>query len=158
MREIDIGGFPVRGRRPRPAALRILEGNPGHRAIPTPPWPQSRAPRCPSWLDPEAKREWIRVVPDLERLQLLTGIDRASLVVYCQAVAEFEQASAVLRKNGRTFETPNGFLQARPEVAMLHRSALLIRMFAEQFGLTPSARVRLGKTDEELVNVDGILS
>jgi P27 family predicted phage terminase small subunit len=90
------------------------------------------------------------VAPDLERLHLLSGIDRASLVVYCQAVAEFEQSSAVLRKNGRTFETPNGFLQARPEVAMMHRSALIIRMFAEQFGLTPSARTRLGvKVDED---------
>lgn len=90
------------------------------------------------------------MAPDLERLGLLSGIDRAALVVYCQAVAEFEQTSAVLREKGRTFETPNGFLQARPEVAMVHRSALLIRMFAEQFGLTPSARSRLGKSDPAL--------
>lgn len=139
----------MRGRPPRPAALRLVEGNPGHRTIPRPPQPRSRAPRCPSWLDPEAKREWIRVAPDLGHMHLLTGVDRASLVVYCQAVAEFEQAIAVLRKKGRTFKTPNGFIQARPEVAMMHRSAVLIRMFAEQFGLTPSARTRLGKTDDE---------
>lgn len=91
-------------------------------------------------------------------MHLLTGIDRSSLVVYCAAVAEFEQASRSLRQNGRTFTTPNGFMQARPEVAMAHRSALLIRMFAEQFGLTPSARVRLGRdvkgvTDDD----DGLL-
>jgi P27 family predicted phage terminase small subunit len=93
-------------------------------------------------------------------MHLLSGLDRASLAVYCSAVAEFEQASAVLRKNGRTFETPNGFLQARPEVAMMHRSAAIIRMFAEQFGLTPSARTRLGKdvVDEDDDDRVGILS
>jgi P27 family predicted phage terminase small subunit len=138
-----------------------MEGNPGRRPIPTPPRPQSRAPKCPTWLDVEAKAEWHRVAPDLERMHLLSGIDRASLAVYCSAVAEFEQASAVLRKNGRTFETPNGFLQARPEVAMMHRAAMLIRMFAEQFGLTPSARTRLGKVideDEDDSWVEGILT
>jgi P27 family predicted phage terminase small subunit len=91
-------------------------------------------------------------------MRLLTGIDRASLAVYCSAVAEFEQASAVLREKGRTFTTPNGFIQARPEVAMTHQAAQLIRMFAEQFGLTPSARVRLGKADDELDADDGVLS
>lgn len=105
--------------------------------------------------------EWRRVAPDLERLHLLSGIDRAALAVYCQAVAEFKQASVILRTTGRTFETPNGYIQARPEVAMSHRAALLIRMFAEQFGLTPSARSRLGKNDPDGEDddwVNGILS
>jgi P27 family predicted phage terminase small subunit len=92
-------------------------------------------------------------------MRLLTGIDRSALMVYCQAVAEFEQATLVLRREGRTFETPNGFIQARPEVAMVHRASVIIRMFAEQFGLTPSARTRLGKDelDDEFLD-DGILS
>ncbi len=91
-------------------------------------------------------------------MQLLTAIDRASLAVYCSAVAEFEQASVVLREKGRTFETPNGFLQSRPEVAMQHRAAVLIRMYAEQFGLTPSARTRLGKDEVFDDDLEGILS
>jgi phage terminase small subunit len=43
---------------------------------------------------------------------------------------------------------------------MMHRSAAIIRMFAEQFGLTPSARTRLGKdvVDEDDDDRVGILS
>ncbi len=76
-------------------------------------------------------------------MRLLSGLDRAALSAYCEAYAEFAAVSAVLRAKGRTFETPNGFLQARPEVAMQHRAGVLIRMFAEQLGLSPSARTRL---------------
>lgn len=91
-------------------------------------------------------------------MRLLTGIDRAALAVYCSAVAEFEQSIAVLREKGRTFETPNGFLQSRPEVAIVHVAANLIRQYAEQFGLTPSGRTRLGRKDELPDVDDGVLS
>lgn len=37
------------GRKPKPPALKILEGNPGHRSIPDAPKPPPRAPKQPSW-------------------------------------------------------------------------------------------------------------
>jgi P27 family predicted phage terminase small subunit len=84
------------------------------------------------------------VAGDLERMKLLTGIDRSALLVYCELVAEFESAIAILQQKGRTVRTPNGVLMSRPEVSQAHRSAELIRSFASEFGLTPSARTRLG--------------
>ena len=40
-------------------------------------------PADEEWFDAEARAEWQRVVPGLERLDLLKPEDRAMLVVFC---------------------------------------------------------------------------
>lgn len=46
-----------RGRKPKPTAVKVLEGNPGKRSLNTAePKPEKKAPRCPSWLEDEAKK------------------------------------------------------------------------------------------------------
>jgi P27 family predicted phage terminase small subunit len=131
------------GRKPKPTQLRIIEGNPGHRPLQkNEPKPTPVAPTRPDWLDPEAKREWGRIVPELERLGLLTLVDRGALAAYCQAWGRAVQAEKVLA-GGLTFTTPNGYVQQRPEVAIAQKSWQLVRAFAAEFGLTPSARSRL---------------
>ena len=55
------------GRRPKPSAIKRLEGNPGKRPINMrEPKPDKKAPPCPKWLDPEAKKEWRRLSKKLE--------------------------------------------------------------------------------------------
>ena len=45
----------TRGRKPKPTALKVLEGNPGKRPLnENEPKPERKAPECPSWLEPEA--------------------------------------------------------------------------------------------------------
>ena len=45
-----------RGRKPKPTAVKVLEGNPGKRSLNTnEPKPVKKAPRCPAWLEDEAK-------------------------------------------------------------------------------------------------------
>lgn len=51
-----------RGRKPKPTALKVLEGNPGKRQLNVvEPKPRNKAPKCPAWLDAEAKKEWRRL-------------------------------------------------------------------------------------------------
>lgn len=46
------------GRKPKPTALKALEGYPEKRDLnQKEPKPEKKAPRCPSWLEPEAKKE-----------------------------------------------------------------------------------------------------
>ena len=46
------------GRKPKPTALKKLEGNPGKRKLNTKePVPGKGMPDCPKWLLPEAKKE-----------------------------------------------------------------------------------------------------
>ena len=78
----------MRGRKPKPTALKLVQGVPGKRPLPKrEPSPEIGAPACPEWLLPEAKKVWRRLVRELEALGLLTGIDREALAGYCQAWA-----------------------------------------------------------------------
>ena len=48
----------IRGRKPKPTALKVLEGNPGHRPLnKKEPMPKGKLPRCPEWLEDDAKKE-----------------------------------------------------------------------------------------------------
>ena len=47
----------ARGRKPKPTALKVLEGNPGKRPLNDhEPIPPKGELKCPSWLLPEPKR------------------------------------------------------------------------------------------------------
>ncbi len=47
----------VRGRKPKPTAIKELEGNPGkHPLNDAEPKPVRKAPPCPKWLEPKRKR------------------------------------------------------------------------------------------------------
>ena len=82
-----------RGRKPKPTAIKVLEGNPGKRSLNTAePKPEKKAPRCPSWLEEEAKKEWKRMSKQLEQLGILTEIDMAAFAGYCQAYARWKEA------------------------------------------------------------------
>lgn len=140
-----------RGPAPKPTALRVIEGNRGKRPVnKAEPKPSPIRPTRPEWMLPEAKREWNRVVPELERMGLLTVVDRAALAAYCQAYARGVDAERLLRKKGMSFTTPNGYEQQRPEVAIAMKEWQVVRAFASEFGFTPAARTRIsvGKVDE----------
>ena len=51
------------------------------------PKPERKAPRCPGWLEAEAKKEWKRMAKQMELLGILTEIDMAAFAGYCQAYA-----------------------------------------------------------------------
>ena len=82
----------ARGRKPKPTALKELEGNPGKRSLnPSEPKPPQKAPSCPAWLEKEAKREWRRLSKGMEQLGILTELDRAAFAGYCQAYARWKE-------------------------------------------------------------------
>ena len=72
-----------RGRKPKPTALKKLEGNPGKRPLnELEPLPQVTMLRCPNWLEPEAKKEWRRLAPVLIGAGILTGADAVPFAGY----------------------------------------------------------------------------
>jgi hypothetical protein len=87
-----------RGPPPEPTALRLLKGNPGKRAInhaePQPAKASKGSRRVPSSLPPAGKTLWKSLVPELERLNLLTKIDDATLHGACLNYARALQAGA----------------------------------------------------------------
>lgn len=133
-----------RGPAPKPTPLKVLAGNPGHQKLNrSEPKPRPVAPRCPAWLDKEAKKEWRRVAPELERLGLLTVVDMAALAGYCQSFSTWKTAAEAIAEKGLTYEAANGNIRQRPEVVIANKALAEVRQFCQQFGLTPSARSRM---------------
>lgn len=143
-----------RGRKPKPTAIKKLEGNPGKRPLnEREPKPSKKAPRCPEWLDPEAKKEWRRMSKVLEDLGILSEIDRSAFAGYCQAYARWKEAEEFITKHGTIVKTPSGYWQQVPQVSIAQTYLKLMYRFCEQFGLTPSSRSRI-ITDKPLDSED----
>ena len=64
------------GRKPKPTAMKNLEGNPGKRKLnKDEPVPAKGMPGCPEWLMPEAKEEWYRLAELMNQMGVLTEVD-----------------------------------------------------------------------------------
>lgn len=134
-----------RGPAPKPTALKLISGTyRADRAARKEAKPKSVAPSCPGWLSQEAKREWRRVVGDLEALGLVTQIDRAALAAYCDAYQMWYDARRSLDAAGTLVqETESGYLTQRPEIGIINTALKAMRQFMAEFGMTPAARTRV---------------
>lgn len=144
-----------RGRKPKPTALKALEGNLGGRPLnANEPKPVKKAPRCPAWIEEEAKKEWKRMGRVLEQMGLLTEMDMTAFAGYCQAYARWKEAEEFITQHGTMIRTPNGYLQQVPQVSIAQTSLKIMLKFCEQFGLTPSARSRIvaGENSSDLTD------
>ena len=136
------------GRKPKPTAIKRLEGNPGKRSLnEREPVPQKKAPKCPLWLEVEAKKEWRRTARQLEELGILTEVDMAAFAGYCQAYARWKEAEEFISRHGTIVKTPSGYWQQVPQVSIAQTYLKIMNKFAEQFGLTPSSRSRIIASD-----------
>ena len=139
-----VSAVAQRGRKPKPTAVKVLEGNPGKRGLNAgEPKPEKKAPRCPAWLEAEAKKEWKRMAKQMERLGILTEIDMAAFAGYCQAYARWKEAEEYISEHGAIMETPSGYCQQVPQVSIAQTYLKIMNRFCEQFGLTPSSRSRI---------------
>jgi P27 family predicted phage terminase small subunit len=140
--------------------MKEAAGNPGKRPLnAAEPQPAAGVPKMPGWLSKRAKKEWKRIVPELERLGLMTVVDLAALAAYCQAVAEMEIATDTLDREGRVCSWPifdkDGVrvgekLRSHPAVQQQRDAARLVKQFIGEFGLTPASRTRVqGATNGE---------
>ena len=132
----------MKGRKPKPPALRLVTGNPGRRPIKATPRPQGQAAR-PAGLSPGATAEWRRLAPRLTALGLLTPADRAFFAAYCEAVATWAEANEKLRAIGALVLDSNSRPIKNPWLRVRAEAAAELRQFGAEFGLSPVSRVRL---------------
>ena len=132
------------GRKPKPTAVKKLEGNPGKRKLNTKePMPGKGIPDCPDWLLPDAKEEWNRLCDKLNQMGVLTEVDRSAFAAYCQSYARWKEAHAHINMEGATYESDKGMQRPNPWVAICNTEQRLMLQAASEFGLTPSARSRI---------------
>lgn len=138
----------MKGRKRKPAALKIMDGNPGKRAIKPEPQPKAGTPLCPEWFGDDARAEWCRVVPELERLKLLTVVDGAALEGHCLNYARAIECERILKEKGPTFDSMHG-PKKRPEATVAKECWSMVRAFLAELGLSPAARARLPAADDK---------
>ncbi|MEM5297646.1 phage terminase small subunit P27 family [Burkholderia sp. JPY481] len=138
--------------RPKPTALRVIEGNRGGRPLPKhEPKPRRGLPPAPPHLDTRARAEWNRLVPELHSIGMLTVIDGGVLAAYCMAYSRWIEAEdAIARMKERDqltgalmIKTTNGNAIQNPLVGTAHKAMLLMCRFAVEYGLTPAARANV---------------
>lgn len=139
----------MRGRRPVPAEIHAVRGNPGKRGRPKGSTKlPAGMPECPEHLSESAKREWFRIAPDLHAAGVLTRLDRAALAGYCAAFARWHEAEDQLAASGGlVVKAPSGYPMQNPYLAISNRALEDIRKFAAEFGMTPASRTRVRPDD-----------
>jgi len=144
----------TRGRKPTPTHLKLVRGNPGKRALPKkgdeiPVVIEEVSP--PPFLSDDAKVEWGRMMQALVALKLVSSLDRAAFAAYCQAYgrwAQAERALATMRERdpnaaGLLVKTTGDNIVQNPLVGIANKAMADMVRYAAEFGMTPSARVRL---------------
>lgn len=134
-----------RGRKPKPTALKKLEGNPGKRPLnELEPMPAITMLRCPNWLESEARKEWRRLAPLLISAGILTAADAVTFAGYCQAYARWREAEEQISKLGMIYKDKvTGKIHPNPYIAISRAAFTEVKSMAAEFGLTPATRTAI---------------
>lgn len=141
----------MRGRKPKPPAVRRLEGNPGKRPIHDEAKIGTAVAEvdefaAPATLHPKAVVVWNEIVPDLVEVGLVRTIDATVLEALCTHVAIARVATERLGDDLDDYldVTEKGTPVVSPHFRVFRDSWAAAVKLAEQYGLTPIGRLRLG--------------
>ena len=135
----------MRGRKPRPTVLKLIEGNPGKRPLNhREPAPPATIPECPEFLNTKARAEWERTSQVLAQMGMLTEADRSALAAYCVAYSRWVEAEGQVARFGTIVKSPEkGFPMKSPYLTVADQALETMRKLMVEFGLTPSSRSRI---------------
>lgn len=142
-------GDALRGRIPKPTAVKRLAGNPGKRALnELEPKPVKAAPERADILGPVGRRIFEATIRELEAMGTLARCDGESIAVYCRLYERWLECEKWISEKGSTFPVRNADgnvkgVVAWPQVADARGLAQIVLSYQREFGLTPSARSRV---------------
>lgn len=152
----------MRGRKPKPTALKLVGGNPGKRPLPSSePIPPAGALERPEYLDPIAAEMWEWLSPRLTASKIARPIDSSAVAQYCVTYSEWRKAAEFLAKNGsvrpvyRAIRKADGSEELRivdskewPQAKQIRNLGVLLAKLASELGITPASRARVISSDE----------
>lgn len=161
-----------RGPNAMPSNVHVLRGNPSKKPVGQlmdSLQPEIEIPGCPPHLLPEAKKEWKRITPELEKYGLISKLDRSALASYCQtwatmvyAETQMARAMKIAEKkrlavedaggdyeggDGLVLITTNGNQIYSPYYIIAKNSRYTLDRLLSNFGLSPAARGRVNPSN-----------
>lgn len=134
----------MRGRKPKPTYLAVLDGGASHSRTPNPdePIPDGDLDAPPDGLPPRQIEIWqyaIRHAPP----GMLKLIDRSVFAAWVAAVDTFEAARMHVAKYGLLIKSPSGAWMQNPYLSIQNKQGALIKQYAAELGFSPTARPRV---------------
>src|SRR3990170_1398758 len=139
-----------------------------HRPLPESIKTETEIPTCPSWLSSMAKTKWKEITKELARYDLISTLDKDALTIYCDTYGTFRQMCEEIqrltgidtsteegeKKYGVIQLTPGNYKTVSAYWIVRNRSVEQMLKIGEQFGLTPSARVRVNPINPDQGNLN----
>jgi len=131
------------GRKPRPTALKLIDGNPGKRPLPENEPMPTGAPICPKHLSGTAKTLWQRIKRSMPP-GLYTLADSPLLAAYCEAWADHVGATKALQLDGSlVVYNDKGVAVINPLLRIRNNAASTMVSISARLGLSPADRAGL---------------
>lgn len=86
--------------------------------------------------------------------KLLEKIDAAQLAFYCITYARWQDAEDLVQSEGILIQTQSGNVIQHPALGVANTAMKMCHRFASEFGLSPSTRRKMPKTDDEPEELD----
>jgi P27 family predicted phage terminase small subunit len=156
----------MKGRKPKPTGLRLIEGNREHRTISKEePRPAPIAPPCPRELQGDERKAWRYLVREMGKMGTLASSDRGQMTAYCDAWGRWVKGKRKLRElaqmagnddievirtgakrkvnpDGSTVETGGNWIQ-NPWLNFTNRALEDVVKYGAELGLNPVQRTRV---------------
>lgn len=166
------------GRKPKPTALRVAEGNPGKRPLnANEPKPSAKPPKMPKHLSKAARAEWARIMRILKPTGIVTEAEADLLAMYVDAYAHWVEESKtiygprvddkgvplrdglgrLLLPEGTIVYSGNGTPMRNPRLKIIEDALKTMGRCMTELGLTPSARARLVAPGSDVDPLDKLL-
>ena len=133
------------GTRPKPAAQRLREGNPGRRPIDeNQPEGDGNRPPKPPHITGKAAKTWKWLCDVLDDLGLLASTDVAIIALYCDTWTEYVEARKNVNKYGPIlFSKKDNMPFSSPYLNQEAMFKKQLERYLTELGLSPSSRSRV---------------
>ena len=140
------------GRKRLPTKLKIIKGTAEKRRLnENEPNPATCIPTPPTYLDSTALKEWQRITIELDKLGLISEIDRAILSLYCSNYSRLLKYEAIVKIEGEVIETASGVRKINPALQIINICSGQIYKYLSELGMSPASRSKVSGNKEKSV-------
>ena len=144
----------TRGRKNTPSAIKRMRGNPGKRGQNhQEPAFEAELPEAPDVLEGDALAEWNLRAAELADKLVITAVDTAVLMLYCQAYADWKHHRMALKNEADFLLTEKGYSYPNPRIGLINTLGDKLARYAAELGMTPASRTKV-KTVGKAANPD----